>query len=194
MNVTERDTRQHIRDVAMQLVQSRGYHAFSYADVSAQVGVRKASIHYHFPNKHDLVRDVVAYYRAGSRAMIAQAAALNLSAREQLAGAVEMLAQEVNGQPRMCLCALLAAEMPTLPDVVRTEVQGFYNDQYEWFTAVLESGRVDGTLQVNGSSEVAAQVILAGLEGAMLAARAFNDSQRFLAIGQQLIRAYFVAP
>jgi len=72
-----------------------------------------------------------------------------------------MLAREVHGMPRMCLCALLAAEMPTLPDEVRAEVQGFYHDQYAWFHGVLEAGCADGTLRVEGSVEVAAQCLLA---------------------------------
>jgi len=57
------DTAKQILDVAQEMVQTRGYNAFSYADISAQVGIRKASIHYHFPNKSDLGKEVVARYR-----------------------------------------------------------------------------------------------------------------------------------
>ena len=41
-------------DSAQHLVQTRGYHAFSYADIAEEVGSRKASIHYYFPSKTDL--------------------------------------------------------------------------------------------------------------------------------------------
>lgn len=37
------------------LMMQRGYSAFSYADISEAVGIRKASIHYHFPSKAALV-------------------------------------------------------------------------------------------------------------------------------------------
>ncbi len=40
-----------ILDVAEQLAQTRGYNGFSYADIAAQLGVTKASLHYHFPLK-----------------------------------------------------------------------------------------------------------------------------------------------
>src|SRR5687768_2945710 len=45
------------------LIIAAGYSGFSYADVSERVGIRKASIHHHFPSKVDLVRTVVASYR-----------------------------------------------------------------------------------------------------------------------------------
>ncbi|PGY05869.1 TetR/AcrR family transcriptional regulator, partial [Bacillus sp. AFS031507] len=43
-----------IIDLAMQLIQQKGYVAFSYDDISKQLGVTKASIHYHFEKKEDL--------------------------------------------------------------------------------------------------------------------------------------------
>jgi TetR/AcrR family transcriptional repressor of nem operon len=40
-----------ILDVAERLAQTRGYNGLSYADIAAQLGVTKASLHYHFPSK-----------------------------------------------------------------------------------------------------------------------------------------------
>lgn len=48
------DTRHLILDVAEELLLTRGYVAFSYQDIAARIGIRKASIHYHFPSKADL--------------------------------------------------------------------------------------------------------------------------------------------
>lgn len=42
-------TAQQILDTAQPTVQSRGYNGFSDADISAAVGIRKASIHLPFP-------------------------------------------------------------------------------------------------------------------------------------------------
>ena len=46
-----------------QLLTAGGYKSFSYADIAAQVDIRKASIHHHFPGKADLVKAVVVEYR-----------------------------------------------------------------------------------------------------------------------------------
>lgn len=50
-------------DVGLTLVQERGYNGFSYADIAEAIGIRKASIHYHFPSKQDLVQAVLLRYR-----------------------------------------------------------------------------------------------------------------------------------
>src|ERR1700752_4371873 len=49
-----RDTRQEILNAAEDLLQRRGYNAFSYHHIAVQLGVRNAAIHYHFPSKEDL--------------------------------------------------------------------------------------------------------------------------------------------
>src|SRR5271167_2757692 len=41
-------------DVAERLVQVRGFNAFSYADVSRELGLSTAALHYHFAGKAEL--------------------------------------------------------------------------------------------------------------------------------------------
>ena len=48
-----------------------GYNGFSYADIAGEVGIRKASIHHHFPSKVDLVRTLVARHRERTEASMA---------------------------------------------------------------------------------------------------------------------------
>ena len=56
-------TADRILDIAERLVQRRGFNAFSYADVATAVGIRKASLHYHFATKADLGQALIARYR-----------------------------------------------------------------------------------------------------------------------------------
>jgi TetR/AcrR family transcriptional repressor of nem operon len=60
MNST--DTRQTILSVARKMVQSRGYSALSFRDVAASVGVKSASVHYHFPTKGALGSELARNY------------------------------------------------------------------------------------------------------------------------------------
>ena len=55
-------TAEEILDVAEMLIQTRGYSASSYQDISQVLGIRKASIHYHFPSKTDLGVAVIERY------------------------------------------------------------------------------------------------------------------------------------
>ena len=59
-------TAERILDVAERLVQSRGYNGFSYADVAAELGITKASLHYHFAGKAELGEALIARYTPAS--------------------------------------------------------------------------------------------------------------------------------
>ena len=48
-------TAERVVDAAEGLVQQHGYNGFSYDDVAQLVGIKKPSIHHHFPKKGELV-------------------------------------------------------------------------------------------------------------------------------------------
>ena len=54
------ETSGRILDIAEQLVQTRGFNAFSYADIAVALHITKASLHYHFPSKAVLGERLVA--------------------------------------------------------------------------------------------------------------------------------------
>ena len=58
------ETAEQILDLAETLIQTRGYSAFSYQDIADALGIRKASIHYHFPSKTELGIAVIDRYIA----------------------------------------------------------------------------------------------------------------------------------
>src|SRR5689334_9607965 len=47
--MARKDTKTAIMDAAQELIQRGGANAMSYQDISEAVGIRKASIHHHFP-------------------------------------------------------------------------------------------------------------------------------------------------
>ena len=58
----EGGTAARILDAAEDLVQVRGFNGFSYADISAELGITKAALHYHFAAKADLGQALIARY------------------------------------------------------------------------------------------------------------------------------------
>ena len=46
--------REEIIQLADTLIRQKGYNAFSFYEISDKVGIKTASIHYHFPAKSDL--------------------------------------------------------------------------------------------------------------------------------------------
>lgn len=181
-----------ILDSAQHLVQTRGFHAFSYADVSAEVGIRKASIHYYFPGKTDLGREMVARYREEFRQQCGRIALVTPDAGQKLQRYAQVFRDMLRGGAgdeggRLCLCGVLAAEWPGLPEVVQDEVAGFFRENETWLTQVLDAGRADGSLRFEGPSSLQAQAFLAGLEGAMQTARVYRDVTLYCALAHQLL-------
>lgn len=58
----EIDTRQAIKDTALELLVRRGYRGTSFGDISAALSTTRANIHYHFGNKQALVEEVLDDY------------------------------------------------------------------------------------------------------------------------------------
>jgi len=70
MTATKGNTAEKLVDGARQMIMLGGYNGFSYADLAQRYGIRKPSIHHHFPSKVDLVVAVVEQGRARIRTQI----------------------------------------------------------------------------------------------------------------------------
>lgn len=164
---------------AAHLIMRGGYNGFSYADLAERFGIRKASIHHHFPSKVDLVVAVVEQGRAAIRAQIA---ALESSpvAMEQLLTYTGYWQRCIRDQTApFCLAGVLAAQLPSLPPEIAVSVRGHFIDLTEWLEHVLVLGVEQGTMRLDSSPAIEAETFMAAVYGAMLAARAFDDPERF---------------
>lgn len=174
------DTRSQILDVAQHLVQERGYNAVSYSDISPRLGLRNASLHYHFPTKTDLGVALVRRYRERLDQLLG--ALSTESPVRRLEQYVDAYRSVIHGDGRICLCTVLAAEDTTLPEPVRTEVRAFLDLNEHWLTQVLSQGQQQDELRFSGAPADAALEFLATLEGAMILARISGDVARFARI------------
>jgi len=173
-------TAEDILRSARALIVAGGYDGFSYADISDVVGIRKASIHHHFPSKADLVRTLVARYRAEAEAGIAELERSVSDPGAQLEAYVGYWEACIgDASAPICVCALLAAQIPVLPEAVAHEVRAHFRSLSAWLTSVLERGARQGRLRLNGTARGEAETFMATVHGAMLSARAYGDPKMF---------------
>jgi TetR/AcrR family transcriptional regulator, transcriptional repressor for nem operon len=168
-------TASDILDTAERLVQSRGFNGFSYADVSSELGITKAALHYHFAGKAELGESLIRRYTERFNAALAAIDASEISAPDKLLAYCDLYRATLRGQ-RMCLCGMLAAEYNTLGEPMREAIGTFFDQNRDWLAALLEAGWTDGALRSAVPADQAAQSIIAALEGAMLVARPYNDA------------------
>jgi TetR/AcrR family transcriptional repressor of nem operon len=172
------DTAGRILDIAEHLVQTRGFNAFSYADIAAALNITKASLHYHFPTKAKLGERLIERYQVGFLTALARIDETPSDAAAKLQAYVQIYA-DVLDNDRMCLCGMLAADYATLPETIKHRVRQFFEANEAWLTQLLQRGRARKTLTFQGSPVENARYLVSTLEGAMLLARSYGDAARF---------------
>lgn len=169
--------REQILDHAITLMMLRGYNGFSYRDLSELVGVKTSSIHYYYPSKDDLVLEAVNEYSAEVLAAV-HAIDAKLPATAKLSRYTKLFGKTLGDGDRICLCGMLASDIQTLPDEVRSAVQAFFKANESWLAKVLAQGVQEQTLNVNGKPESAARALYAAYQGSVLASRLFGTKAR----------------
>lgn len=185
MDETSAPTR--ILDAAERLCQTRGFNGFSYRDLASIVGIRTASIHYHFPSKLDLGKAMITRYRHRMEMLLDEIERKEASIVGRLKRFVNALRETFNDEKRLCLCAVLAAESATISDDMRAEVRHFFQGCEAWMTKQLAAGRASGETVFKGDAETVATAMLSALEGAMMASRAFGDDRHLRESSQWFI-------
>ena len=165
-------------DVAQSLVQTRGFNGFSFRDLAAAIGVKSASIHYHFPSKSDLGVALVRRYRREFEDAISTAEGRHNSAPARLKAFVEIFRANLT-EDRLCLCGMLGAERDSLPPEVAAEVRDFFAFCEDWLTTQMRQGRQESTLGFADSPQATAWQLLALLEGGLVVARNLGELARF---------------
>lgn len=170
------ETADQILDLAETLIQTRGYSAFSYQDIADALGIRKASIHYHFPSKADLGIAVVnRYIDRFDAALSAVAGDQSLSSMTMLDHYTQPYLEFARAPDRVCLCGALAGEMLALPPELRARVDHFFTTHQAWLTKLVKRGVARGEFHLPAPAPKVARSIFAALQGALLVKRATGD-------------------
>lgn len=178
------DVFHQIVKVAETLIQTKGYNAFSYRDIAAQVGIKTASIHYHFPTKADLGKAVVKHHINGLSAELEHLInAPKISYRNKLSLFFDRVFEITYlSERKMCLGGMLASDVLTLPDSIQKEVRDFFHQIEEWLKRLLRQGVKQGEFYLIKDVKLEAAIILSTLEGALLLARLYQDEKRLVQV------------
>jgi TetR/AcrR family transcriptional repressor of nem operon len=91
---------------------------------------------------------------------------------------VAVLREILRDENRLCLCGILAAEVGTISDQMKSEIRRFFDVCEQWIAGQLQDGGQKGELKLTDPPPVVARAMLSGLEGAMITSRAYGDDRR----------------
>ena len=170
-NSGRRDTRQAILDTAEELLQRRGYNAFSYHHIAVQLGIRNAAVHYHVPSKEDLGVELVRRFRKQFQSWAEAQIATDGTAWDMLEAYFGNYLDNLDNGQRVCFTGMLGAEFQAIPDGMREEVRQAMEMIHFWLIAVLERGARQGCIRFEGEAEHKAIQLGAALQGGLQVAR-----------------------
>ena len=184
------DIKAQLIEVAQTLIQKLGYNGFSYRDIAAIVGIRNASIHYHFPTKADLGAAVAVSYRERFMERLASAKEDETDTYNLLSFYTSLFKEALDQDNRMCLCGMLSAEVSSLPDLVAVEAKRFLEENLDWLSRqfALHANNADGRLSEGPETEAA--LYMASLQGALILAKGLGDTGVFDRIAEAALGRY----
>lgn len=176
------NAREAILAAARKTAQLHGYNGLNFRDLAAEVGIKGASIYYHFPSKADLGAAVARRYWEDTAAVLEAMLADTPDPVCCLHRYPEIFRISLESENRLCLASFMAAESLDLPDAVKKEVQTFAEVNVAWLAKVLSAAGVVGD-EERGRR---ARAIFAAVAGAQLIARSRAD----IALYDELIDSY----
>lgn len=177
------NTRETILQVARAAVQARGYNALSFRELAKEIGVKSASVHYHFPTKGDLAAALAGRYADEAGTFLEQLFQSKKDHAQLMTNYIALFRAALKQDNRMCLCGIMAAETSDLPPEARREVERFTSVNTAWLFKVLSRRHPKLRPEALKSRAIA---IFAAIEGAQLVARGNADVKVF----DQAVAAY----
>jgi TetR/AcrR family transcriptional repressor of nem operon len=167
--------REELLAAAQSKVRSGGYSNFSFRELATEVGIKSASVHYHFPTKSDLGAELARQYTDDFLTKLGDPLELFSAGNNPIDIYIKQFRRALIKDKKMCLCGLLGAESDGLPDKVRYETKRFFERNIVW----LEQAYKVVTAENNNSAKTNAIKTISLLEGAMLVSKTLGDNQVF---------------
>lgn len=166
-------TRATIVKTADELIRDKGYNAISFVDIANIVGIRKPSVHHHFPHKADLGIAVIEFHIAQLEQI--REKYKNKSPAEQLDRFFGIY-NEIKKQNRICIVGSLSTDFNTLEPAVQQKLQEFSDHMIAWVSQFLKEGKAEGIFHFKQSARTKAIMLLSGMLAIVQLCRLTNDN------------------
>lgn len=165
-------TKENIIDKADQLIRDKGYNAFSFKDISNDIGIKTASIHYHFPTKSDLgvatIKEHIARYETLKEKVANESPLIQLES-------FLAVHTKIKHDNKVCIVGSLATDLNTLDQSIKEELKIFAKLVIDWLTEVLTEGKEQKIFDFQTSARTKALMIITNMVAIVQLSRLTND-------------------
>lgn len=179
MSKTSRD---EILKAARLAAQAHGYTGLNIRSLADEVGIKAASIYYHFPSKAELGAAVAQRYWEDTARDLEALRETEGDALKSLSRYPYIFRRSLESQNRLCMGSFMSAEYDDLPEPVKKEVQKFAHVNVAWLNTQLQEASIASPEE----ADKRARAIFSAIAGAQLMARSRNNIHLF----DELIEEY----
>jgi len=172
MSKTSKD---EILKAARLAAQAHGYTGLNIRGLADEVGIKAASIYYHFPGKAELGAAVAQRYWEDTAHDLEAIREAEGNALKSLSRYPHIFRRSLESQNRLCMGSFMAAEYDDLPEPVKKEIQKFADVNVVWLNTQLQEAGIASA----EDGEKRARAIFSAIAGAQLMARSRNDIHLF---------------
>jgi len=166
------DMKTAIMDAAERRMQLGGFGGFSFREIAADVGIKSASVHYHFPTKDELAAAVLRRWAEHTSEVVDEELKKD---PDPVRAWTKAFRGTAYSDAHMCPCTVLAAASQDLPQQVANEVKGFFKMCQKKLVAA-------------GLSPTDAAKLLSTITGALVVANALGDVAEYDRATRDLVR------
>ena len=177
------DARRRLVRAAMTLIFSNSYASASVDQLCKQADVGKSSFYHFFESKHDLALATLDYYWERFKVRtLAPAFAEEVPPLERVVRLFDLAyewqskVRDASGHMVGCFVGNMTLEMATQDDAIRTKVDDIFREWAGYFERALRDAVAAGAMPP-ADTALAAQALIAYLEGVLLLAKGRNDPE-----------------
>ena len=163
-------TREKIIELGENLILTKGYNAFSYQDISTELGIKNAAIHYYFPTKEKLGTSIVRTNIQRFEEMIDNMHSRNFDEWQQLETFIKIYIKSQR-EHKLCIVGSLGPDINTLNETTRTELIRMTELIIKWLTDILTTGKEKKLFAFSEEPQNKAVVIFSELVASLQLAR-----------------------
>jgi TetR/AcrR family transcriptional regulator, transcriptional repressor for nem operon len=133
-------TREKIIELGENLILTKGYNAFSYQDISTELGIKNAAVHYYFPTKENLGTSILKTNIQRFEEMVENMHSRGFDEWKQLDSFIKIYIKS-NREQKVCIVGSLSPDVSTLNESTKAELVRMTELIHTWLTNLLISGR-----------------------------------------------------
>lgn len=167
-------TREKIIELGEDLIRTKGYNAFSYQDISKELGIKNAAVHYYFSTKENLGTSIIKTNIQRFDEMVDNMHARGFNELKQLDTFLKIYIKS-HREKKLCIIGSLAPDANTLGETTKQELIKMTEIILNWLTNVLTNGKEKKVFSFSDEAKIKATLTLSNLVASLQLSRVIKE-------------------